>query len=648
MKTHTNGFKNAIKDFGRQLDSKITYELDGETIELGSEQLNSITPHYQADILKSVMKQLDIDSNVEIPIGTEINYQFGLLVNGSYEYIDFGNYIIYSVEKQEDTKSFKIIAYDKMLYAMKDYENLNITYPITLKNYLTAICTKIGLELKDTNFVNYDKEIVNELYLDSEGNSLNYTYRDVLDEIAGATDSTICINSDDELEVRYITDTEDTIDEEYLKDINVNFGEMYGPVNSVVFSRSAESDNIYRKDDESIEENGLHEIKIKDNQILNGNNRYEFIDEIFEQLNGFSYYANDFVSTGIAYYDLCDRYSISVDNNTYSCIMMNDEVLITQGLEENIHTDIPETSETDYKKADKTDRKVNQAWLIVNKQESTIEGLVSKTNILDEGVYTKEQVDNLIITSSEGLTNTFSEAGGNNIFRNTGLWFSATTSEETLFPSTTLYPSEDLFMAKEVVYEFWDGIVAKTKEEKASNMNALLLQNGSVSQEQLVPNGKYTISFKYKKLIPLAVGKVYINDTEYELDEDSDTEFVQVIEVSSQHINVRFYTNIDNGFEIYDIMVNAGEVKLAYSQNQNETTTDTVNISKGITITSSDLDVTFKANADGIRTLDRSGNVLTKFTDTGMETKEAIIEGKSQIVGTLWQEVGDQTWITKL
>ena len=72
------------------------------------------------------------------------------------------------------------------------------------------------------------------------------------------------------------------------------------------------------------------------------------------------------------------------------------------------------------------------------------------------------------------------------------------------------------------------------------------------------------------------------------------------------------------------------------------------NISKGITITSSDIDVTFKANADGIRTIDKNSNVLTQFTDTGMTTKRAVIEEKSEIVGTLWQEVGEQTWITKL
>lgn len=650
MKTHTSRFKELIKLNGRQLDSKITYELLGETIELGTEQLNSITPHYEADILKSVMKQLDVDSNVIIPIGTEINYQFGLLVDGDYEYVDFGNYIVYSVEKQEDTRSWKIVAYDKMLYSMKDYESLGVEYPITIKNYLTAICNRIGLTLHNSSFANEDTEIQRELYLDDEGNSLEYTFRDVLDEIAGATASTICINKDDELEVRYITDTEDTIDEEYLKDINVNFGEKYGPINSVVFSRSAESDNIFRQDTESIELNGLHEIKITDNQLLNYNNRDEYIDAVFEKLNGLEYYANDFSSTGIAYYDLCDMYNISIDGNTYSCVMLNDELEVTQGLVENIHTDIPETSETDYKKADKTDRKVNQTYLIVNKQEGTITGLVSRTEDLQNEVgnmYTIEQVDTLIQNSTTGVTNTFSEAGGNNIFRNTGLWFSASSTEQSLIPSTTTYPSEDTFAGRTVTYEFWNGNLKRGQEENASNGICILLQDDVCYQEQNVANGKYTVSFKYKKLIPLATASVKINDTTYQL-VGNEAEFIQTVEVSSRHISVYFNCSNANGFEIYDLMVNAGSVKLAYSQNQNETTTDTVNISKGITITSTDTDTTFKANADGIRTLDRNGNELTKFTDIGMVAKKIVVQEESQIVGTLWQEVGSQTWITRL
>jgi len=221
VKTHTSDFKNKIKEFGRELDSLITYTISGTTTELGNEELNSVSPHYEGAILKSVMKQLDIDSNVDIPVGTEINYQFGVKTRyeevenyrDNYDYIDYGNYIVYSSEKQEDTRSWKIICYDKMLYAMKDYENSNITYPITIRNYISAICTKIGLTFANASdtFANYDKQITSELYLDSDGNSLGYTFRDVLDELAEATGSTICINDDDELEIKYIDNINEII-----------------------------------------------------------------------------------------------------------------------------------------------------------------------------------------------------------------------------------------------------------------------------------------------------------------------------------------------------------------------------------------------------------------------------------------------------
>ena len=380
MKTHTNNFKNEIKKFGRQLDSKITYIVGSEEVELGTDKLNSITPHYEGAILKSVMKQLDVDSNEDIPVGTEINYQFGVLVGNSYEYLDFGNYIVYSSEKQEDTKSYKIVAYDKMLYSMKSYEDMSITYPITVRSYLNTICTHLGLTFANASdtFANYDREIPNEMYLDSEGGDLGYTFRDVLDELSQVTAGTICINSDDELEIRYINDTNDTINEEYLKDINVNFGEKYGPINSIVLSRSAESDNVYLQDEESVEENGLCEIKIKDNQIMNGNDRADYLEDILDTLDGIEFYLNDFSSTGICYYDLCDKYNVSIDNNTYPCIMFNDEVLVTQGLQENIFTERLEESETDYTKADKTDRRINQTYIIVNKQEQEIEALAEK------------------------------------------------------------------------------------------------------------------------------------------------------------------------------------------------------------------------------------------------------------------------------
>jgi hypothetical protein len=376
MKVHTEAFKQQIKEMGRELDSIITY---GDTV-LGNEQLNAVTPSFQGGILKSVMKQLDIDSNVRIPKGTILNYKFGVKVNGEYEYIDFGNYIVKEVEKQEDTKSYKITCYDKMLLSMRDYEKVPVTYPITVRDYINSLCIFLGISFanNEDEFANYDKSIPNEMYLDTSDNSIGYTFRDVFSELAQVTASTICINENDELEIRYINDTEDTIDEEYLKNINVNFGEKYGKVNSIVLSRSAESDNVYLRDEESVEQDGLCELKIIDNQIMNFNDRSDYLPAILNKLNGLEFYINDFASTGITYYDLCDRYNVMVDGNTYSCVMFNDEILITQGLEENIFTEMPEESQTDYKKADKTDRKINQTYLIVDKQRKEIESKITE------------------------------------------------------------------------------------------------------------------------------------------------------------------------------------------------------------------------------------------------------------------------------
>ena len=747
MRTHTAGFKTNIKSLGRQLAILITYGVNT----LDNEDINSATYNYKGGILKSVMRQLDLDSNVSIPEGTEINFQYGILVNGSYEYLDYGNFIVNKVEKQEDTNSYLITCYDKMLYAMTSYQNLGLIYPITIRSYIGEICTALGLTFANSSdtFVNYDKEIPSELYLDSNGNDLGYTYRDVLDDLAEVTASTICINDDDELEIRYITDTSDTIDEDFMKSINVGFGEQYGPINTVVLSRSAGADKISLSNPTDLADDLKKAIEIADNQILNNNDRDTYMSDILTQLYGLSYYMNDFKSTGICYYDLCDKYSISIDSNTYSCVMFNDEINITQGLEENVYTDMPEQAEQQYKKMDSTDRRINQTTLIVDKVQGDIQALTTATETLQDqmgNTYTIDQVNQLVQNAETGITNTFSTSGGNNIFRNTGLWFPSSTGEnlfnkdraniingyfssnakitsssntKTLYieckpntkyvivknagqrfrvietdtlpainvtgtnyvyndtassltittTSTASYicvyyyssssdtATEEQMRASITIkedtsanpYEYWTGDVTKQSDDRASNNTVMLLKATTLSQEQAVPNGVYTISFKYKKLMVLATVSCNINGTSYNLTADTDTEFVQTINITSGSINVQFTSDTAGACEIYDLMVNNGETKYAYSQNQNETTTSTVNISKGISISGSDYNTMLRADADGIRTLDKtSGEVLSKFTDRGMLNKEMVITNQAEIVGVLVQEIDNQTWFTRM
>ena len=566
MKTHSNGFKENIKTLGRELDSIITYTLNGETIELGSEQLNSVTPHYDGGILKSVMKQLDIDSNEIIPIGTIINYQFGVKVNNTYEYLDFGNYMVYDVQRQEDTRSYTITCYDKMLLTMKDYVQMPITYPITVRNYINTLCQFNFLTFANSSdtFANYDKIIPNELYLDSNGGSLGYTFRDVFDELAQVTGSTICINEDDELEIRYLNNTNDTIDEEYFKDINVEFGEKYGPINSVVLSRAGGSDNIYLRDEGSVTENGLCEIKISDNQIMSKNDRDEYLQDILDAVDGIEYYLNDFSSTGICYYDLCDKYNISIGENTYNCVMFNDEIDITQGLEEHIHTDRPEESVTDYTKADKTDRKINQTYIMVDKQNGVIDALASSVQDLTDFLKTVQG------TGEITLDNTPTSNGAIGRIEITGL------TELGLYPGME-YPSNNVYPGKLTTYV----IIQENEDGTEHNetyidlgvsliaTDKLIIENNKVSVQRI--NGDITtdieVIFKtYETKTKISVK--YFNDAnikcQYIEKNDFTKYFATQTQLSSQLIitDESISTKVSKAEVVSEINQSAEEIKI--------------------------------------------------------------------------------------
>lgn len=628
MRVHTEDFKNQIKKMGRELTSKISFVNNEIETTLTADEINSINFSYEGNILKSVMKKLELDVNVDIPVTTILRYEFGLKVNGEYEYINFGNFVVYSVEKQEDTNSYKIVCYDKMLYTMVDYYQLPITYPITIKDYISSLCLNFNLGFKNINdeFVNFNKEIPNELYLDENGENIGFTFRDVLDELAQVTASTICLNENDELEIRYINDTGDTIDEEFLKNVNVNFGEKFGKVNSIVLSRGGEGDNIYLRDEESISINGLTELKIVENQIMNFNNRDEYLPAIFEKLNGLEYYINDFSSTGIVYYDVCDRYNIKVGDNIYSCIMFNDEIIVTQGLEENVFTEMPEETQTDYTKADKTDRKVNQAYIIANKQKNQIELVTSEIksvrDSLTNNYYDIEQSNVLIQNATDGLLNKLSQVGGNNLLKNPiGNFGNDYWENDGAEPYTDTYI-----------------------QNKTGQRNCWLLNNGSHLQTIQVKNGTYTFSMMYEKLITLANVVLKINDVDYELKENTSITF----DVTDNHITIEFIGDVDKCAYLMNLMLNEGEEVQGFTNNANETISDTVMIGKGIQIRATGVNTELDAQADGIRIKNiNTGSTTTEFTDKGTITNE-LTTNKATIAKVLVNDTGTQTLFTRI
>ena len=183
---------------------------------------------------------------------------------------------------------------------------------------------------------------------------------------------------------------------------------------------------------------------------MNFNDREQYLPDILNQLDGLEYYINDFSSTGITYYDLCDKYNISIGENIYSCILFNDEIKITQGIEENIYTELLEESETDYTKADKTDRRINQTYIIVDKQNQKITELASEVGEYDSRITTVEQDVNEIkqtAISYEDLVRNEKSVRMlhiENAFPSYPVKFSI-KNMSLIFPSPDLYPSTTLF-----------------------------------------------------------------------------------------------------------------------------------------------------------------------------------------------------------
>lgn len=279
-----------------------------------------------------------------------------------------------------------------------------------------------------------------------------------------------------------------------------------GPINSIVLARAGESDKIYKKDQNSIELNGLCELMIKENQFMNFNDRVDYLQELSDKLFGVKYYLNDFVSTGIMYYDLLDMYNIEIFGKTYNCLMLNDEQDITQGLEENIHTDRPETSETDYKKADTTDRKINQTYLIVDKQNQKIEGVISQIGDRSQKTTTiTADIDGLNskVSNVADLTNTISGtktiALENCIAGN--LLELHIRGNNTVFDYLTL--SDDLILSDDL-YLKGDSIIVVTdskgnSKEYELGIKEVLRQNGTAYDEYILKDGKAQIIRRINK-----------------------------------------------------------------------------------------------------------------------------------------------------
>lgn len=389
MRVHSQNFRNAISTYGREVKHKITYWQNYEEVEL--EDILSINSITNADLLKTVMKELDFNSKKQLPKDTVINYKLGIKVNDEYEYIDFGQYKVKENDWNVDTNSFSHVCYDTMLNTMVDYYTpYGLTYPITVNSFMRYITRELGFEFANYNIPFCNSEtLINEDHF-SNG---NYTFRDVLDYLAEIVGGFIVINNNGEIEIKHPTVTNEVFNGDFLRDVNITFKNKYGAVNSIVFARGGGSDTIYRKDDNDIATNGLHELRFDDNPFLESADRENFIDNVYEELHGLEFYVMDINSPGICYLEVGDYFTFELNQNSamksgiaksglyksqsqtggmIKCLMLNDEIDFSSGINEYIYADEPMSSVTNYKTSSPTDNSIKNAIITTNKNAGQI------------------------------------------------------------------------------------------------------------------------------------------------------------------------------------------------------------------------------------------------------------------------------------
>ena len=277
---------------------------------------------------------------------------------------------------------------------------------------------------------------------------------------------------------------------------------------------------------------------------------------------------------------------------------------------------------------------LNDSITVLSGEVTTIKENVSSINVeMEENKYyidssgnkvlLRDEINNLEIAVS-GINQTITSTGGNNLLKNTGLFF----GEENNF-------------------DYWIGNLKRTAEENSATKTAMLLQNGIVYQETDIPNGTYTIRFKYKRINPTAICQVNYNGRE-PINLGAEGIIQTSGEITTGTFKIEFNCDVLDGYEIYELMLNHGSTPAIYSQNMNELRTDTVQIGKGISVSSNSTSTTAKIDADGFRVINNnSGNNVLKATSTGIETPD--VKANSGTIANLYfQQVGDQTWITGL
>ena len=578
----TDNFKTAMKQPIKELDAYINTSSSKIT---SGDDLVSFKISCEAGLCKTAMRKLEAkfigDYNL---LGQEVNVGFGVrLEDNTFEYLDYGTFLITQITLNKDTGTTSVVGYDKMINTMKEYKKLEIEYPISLYEYTKELCLICGLDLTNETFVHADWEITQELWENIDG----ITYRDILVQIAQVTGTTCIITTDNKIYFKPINVTGEQLTYDNMKKLKLE--PKYGEINSVILSRTPQEDNIFKRDEESIAINGLTEFKIENNEIID-KDRDNALLPMYEALHGINFYPFETSTEGLGWYEIGDQLDIVNDTgDIFNCTVFNFSISIDGGIKETLKATAETKTQTQYQYATTIAKRVKNTEIIVNKQEQYIEQLVTdmyeENGIIHEN-FTKTYQD------IQNIINSVQNSGGSNLIKNSVMFAYDNDGNPNSWETEG------------------DGTLEINSSAEASSNGSLsghvfILNNKTVRQrvtvkidDENIPADQktyYTFSTKIKKgAVGSCYVKMYNSNEEYIIElKSGETAFYKEFEIKEllpkdTYYDIEFYGSADSEAVFTDSMLAVGSYKSQWQQASGEIMNTQVNINlDGILVKSS-------------------------------------------------------------
>ena len=339
-----------------------------------------VVGQFVARTLKGEVKNPRSDFIIE---DTEIEVQMGIKVGENTNYYSLGNFL---VTKPENNDVKEITTFSAMDYTKKfnvKFDPTLISFPCTALELAQGVCEQCGVELATLNFTNSDFVVENNQYEEND------SCRKVMQDIGKLAYSWVRIGWDNKCYLDFSVDDGSDIPE-YNEITNYNYYDLtmknkpFGVVNRVVVGMSnVEGENLTVQDDESIEQNGVCEIRVYDNNLTYTPELRQQVIEGARRLFGLTYLPLEMNTTGHPWLIGNELLKVvDMEGNIHYTYAFDRTIEYAGHIKTKLVSKAETTTQTQYANTNTLSKLITETKIIVDKNNKQITSVVTQTEEL--------------------------------------------------------------------------------------------------------------------------------------------------------------------------------------------------------------------------------------------------------------------------